>query len=85
MILRRSLAAKESEGAQAKAKREQENLKTALEQEGGHMIYSDVGRFQAIKSRIDNFVPENMSYEDLEDLKAQLPHSPCGRGSTWTN
>ena len=70
--LRRSLAAKDTEEAIGRSKRREGELKAELEKEGGSVIHHNDSRFQVIKNRPNNLALENMSYEDVEELKVLL-------------
>lgn len=65
--LRRSLAEKEAKSEDNKYG----ELREEVEENGGKLIYLDDYRLQAIKNRPQTLALENMSYEDLEDLKDQ--------------
>lgn len=68
--LSRAIAASEVEIKKDKLKSKEKNeFKKDLEYERGDLIHLSSARVQLIKSRPDILLPDNMSYEDLEELK----------------
>lgn len=71
--LRRSLAESESKIQKGRmTAKETANLQKELVKDKGQLIYAAEDRIQAIKSRPDTLACDNMSYEDLEELKVYI-------------
>ena len=71
MKLRRSLAAGAEEKKVKDKMEEGDAFRSEVEENGGQLIHLDEYRLQAIKNRPQYYSLENMSYEDLENLKAE--------------
>jgi len=65
--LRRTLVSKDQKHKEA----EDNEFREYVEENDGKLIYLDDYRMQAIKNRPQTFDLENISYEDLENLKEQ--------------
>ena len=51
------------------SKKEETQMQKDFKEEKGDLIHVNSARFQVIKYRPDILVPDNMNYEDLEELK----------------
>ena len=69
MQLRRALTAKDTEARSHPVSYKTETHPPEQDKESSQVIHEDDYRLQLIKSRPRNLVPENMSYDDLEELK----------------
>lgn len=69
MKLRRSLARGEAKIEGPTTAGGDRRLREQMAPERSEIIHVDPGRLQTIKSRPSTLAPDNMSYEDLEELK----------------